>query len=260
MIRALLYLVVFVAVQFCAGVIVMGLRKVTDMQSLTDTDAMIVTMAVSSVVTAAVFLLARWAVVSRSYLRSRPWAVLFWSVIAAGGMVIPSAWLQEQMPELPDMLTHEFDMVLRDKYGYYVVGLLVPLVEETVFRGAILRVLLAGVKRHWVAIVLSAVLFALVHGNPAQMPHAFIVGILIGWMYYRTGSIIPGVAYHWMNNTVAYVLYNILPNPNASLAELFGGEAAVLRALLCSLVILIPAIYQLNIRMKRAKADDYTAF
>ena len=103
------------------------------------------------------------------------------------------------------------------------------------------------------AIALSALLFALIHSNPVQMPHAFLVGLLLGWMYYRTDSIVPGVAYHWVNNTIAYIVYNFYPDPSLKLIDLFGGnERSVMLALLFSLLIFLPALYQLNLRLKKA--------
>ena len=141
------------------------------------------------------------------------------------------------------------------RLGYVVVGLLAPLVEEVVFRGAILRALLKWNQNHWLCIAISAALFGLSHFNPAQMPHAFLAGLLLGWMYYRTGSIVPGVVVHWVNNSMAYALYNISKaaygTGDPTMAQLFG-EQRVLLAVLFSLCILIPAIYQLNLRMKRA--------
>jgi membrane protease YdiL (CAAX protease family) len=96
------------------------------------------------------------------------------------------------------------------------------------------------------------VLFALIHFNPAQMPHAFIIGLLLGWMYYRTGSILPGVVFHWVNNSVAYVLYNLYPDPKMKLIDFFGTQRAVGAAVLFSLFILLPALFQLNLRLRRA--------
>jgi membrane protease YdiL (CAAX protease family) len=181
--------------------------------------------------------------------------------VAALGAIIPSVWLQEQMPELPNLAEQQFDMIMKDRWGYFAIGILAPVAEELVFRGAVLRALLRwkedtfkGDRRWaWGMIALSAVFFSLVHGNPAQMPHAFLIGLLLGWMYWRTGSIIPGVAYHWINNSVAYVMYNLYPNPSMKLADLFGGnQQHVLMAVGFSLLILLPALYQLNLWMKRA--------
>jgi membrane protease YdiL (CAAX protease family) len=90
------------------------------------------------------------------------------------------------------------------------------------------------------------------HFNPAQMPHAFLIGLLLGWMYWRTGSILPGVAYHWANNTVAYVLYHFYPDPNLKIIDIFGSQRTVSAAILFSLFILLPALYQLALRLRRA--------
>ena len=155
------------------------------------------------------------------------------------------------MPELPNLAEQQFDMILKDRWGYVVVGLLAPLVEELVFRGAVLKVLLQWKQNPWVGIGISALLFALIHMNPAQMIHAFLIGLLLGWLYWRTDSIIPGVVYHWVNNTVAYVLYNLYPNPDLTLLDLFGSQRTVLLALLFSLCIFLPALYQLNLRLKK---------
>jgi membrane protease YdiL (CAAX protease family) len=155
------------------------------------------------------------------------------------------------MPELPNFVEEEFDMILRDRYGYFVIGLLAPLAEELVFRGAIMRSLLKWNSRPWVAILISAVLFSAAHMNPAQIPHTLLIGLLLGWMYYRTDSIVPGVVFHWVNNTVAYVLYNLYPNPDMTTTDLFGSERPVLMAVGFSLCILIPSLLQLNMRMQK---------
>ena len=253
--NVLVYLLVFLALQFCVSFGVTELwRIVTGSPDITAM-TLVVAMSLFSAVTIAVFLLARWCVVSRSYVRSRPWGVLTWCVVAAIGAIIPSLWLQEQMPELPNYVLDEFSAILGDRWGYFAVGLLAPVAEEMVFRGAILRVLLDRMRSHWLAIAVSAVLFAVAHFNPAQMPHALLVGLLLGWMYYRTGSVVPGVAFHWANNTIAYLLYNILPNRDATLLEIFrGDQTAVWLSLLFSLCFLGPAIFQLNLRMRRADA------
>ena len=85
------------------------------------------------------------------------------------------------------------------------------------------------------------------------MPHAFLVGLLLGWLYYRTDSIVPGIVYHWVNNSIAYVVYNFYPDPQMKLIDLFGSQRTVAAAVLFSLLILLPALYQLNLRLRKAK-------
>lgn len=250
--NALIYTVIFGAIQVVVSFIVQGVwTLVMGKDTVMNATGMIITMAVFSILTMAVFLLAKWSVVSRHWVRTRPWFVLFWCVVAALGAIVPSVWLQEHMPELPNVVEGEFDMIMKDRWGYLVVGLLAPLAEEMVFRGAILRSLLRWKQNPWVGIAISALLFAVVHMNPAQMPHAFLIGLLLGWMYWRTDSIVPGVVYHWVNNTVAYILYNIYPNPDLTLVEMFGSEQKVLMALGFSLLIFLPSLFQLNQRLAK---------
>lgn len=250
--NALIYTVIFGAIQVVVSFIVQGFwTLVMGKDTVMNATGMIITMAVFSILTMAVFPLAKWSVVSRHWVRTRPWFVLFWCVVAALGAIVPSVWLQEHMPELPNVVEGEFDMIMKDRWGYLVVGLLAPLAEEMVFRGAILRSLLQWKQNPWVGIAISALLFAVVHMNPAQMPHAFLIGLLLGWMYWRTDSIVPGVVYHWVNNTVAYILYNIYPDPDLTLVEMFGSEQKVLMALGFSLLIFLPSLFQLNQRLAK---------
>ena len=250
--NAIIYWFVFLAIQVIAGAIIQGIYLIWKGPGAElDATGTILVMTLFSVMTMALFLWQKWAVVSRHWIQTRPLVVLVWCVLAALGALIPSVWLQEQMPELPNIVEEEFDMILRNRYGYFVVGLMAPLAEELVFRGAILRSLLKWNSRPWVAIVISAVLFSAAHMNPAQMPHTFLIGLLLGWMYWRTNSIVPGVAFHWVNNTVAYVLYNFYPNPDMTTADLFGSQQHVLMAVGFSLCILIPSLLQLNLRMQK---------
>lgn len=248
--KALIYTLMFIGIQFVVGGLVTLAFQLSGGNG-TGATALMITSAAASIVTVIVFLVAKWAIVSRHWLQTRPWFVLFWCVVASLGALVPSMWLQELMPELPNTAEEAFDMIMKDRLGYFVVGLFAPLTEELVFRGAILKALLQWKPNPWVGIVISALLFALVHMNPAQMPHAILVGLLLGWMYYRTDSIIPGVVYHWVNNTVAYVMYNLYPDPDMTLLELFGSQRSVLMALAFSLCIFLPALYQLNLRLKK---------
>lgn len=262
--KALLYLFMFVAVQYFVSWAVFSawlLASGTSVEDLAgmfkgdkplvqDVPMMITASAVCSAILLLLFLWRRWAVLSPAYLRTRQWGVFFWSAIASLGTLIPSVWLSEQLPDLPDTMKETFRAIIGNDYGYFMLCLFAPFVEEVVFRGAILRALLSGLKNRWAAILLSAVIFAVVHANPAQMPHALLIGILLGWMYHRTGSILPGVALHWVNNTAAFVFGRLFPQMyDSSLTEFFGGDTKrVVLALIFSLFILLPAIYQLNIR------------
>lgn len=265
-IDAFLYLFVFMVIQFVVNYAVIFGWLLAEGKNLNEigkgfadgtlqitAPMLIVSSAIYSIITLIIFLWKKWSEVSGNYLRTRPGGVLLWAAVAALGTVIPSEVFLE-LVSLPDVNSDLLGEVMGSRWGFLSICILAPLVEELVFRGAILRALLQGMNSHWVAIVISALLFALVHMNPAQMPHAFCLGLLLGWMYYRTHSIIPGIMVHWVNNTLAYTVYNIFPNANdIKVVDLFGGDyIRVALSVVFSFLILIPAIYQLHLRMKKA--------
>ncbi len=224
------------------------------------TTVMMIVMATFPIIGIALFMGAGWTKVSRQYLQSRPVGVLFWCVLAALGAIIPSMFLQELMPEWPEAIQQYIEQaelsaakLMSTTGGYFVICLLAPVAEEVIFRGAVLRTLLSWKpERRWLMITFSALLFAAAHLNPAQFLHPLLIGLLLGWMYERTGSLMPGIIYHWVNNTAAYLLFRAYPSPNIKLIDIFSGQPTKeLLAVVFSLFILMPALYQLQLRMKK---------
>ena len=80
-----------------------------------------------------------------------------------------------------------------------------PIGEEIGFRGIILGGLLKTRCRPWIAILVSAIIFASFHGFGANFVTAMLFGILAGWLYWRTGSIIPGIIIHTTNNSLTAI-------------------------------------------------------
>ncbi len=245
------YVVVFFLLQIVFGAILGAFKLSLGMTT-------IITTVLSSGLTIFLFLKLRWTPVSPSWMQTRPWIVLTWSVLLALGTIIPSERLVEVLQmEMPEQMMKMFEEVMKKPIGYVVIGILAPFAEEVVFRGAILRKILGMMdeKRHWVAIAISALVFGLVHLNIPQGIHAFLIGLLLGWMYYRTRSILPGILFHWVNNSVAFIMFHIMPQmADGKLIDLFhGNERMVTLSVIFSFFILIPSIYQLNVWMKRAK-------
>lgn len=102
------------------------------------------------------------------------------------------------MPELPSMLENTTTSFW---LNIVVMAVLPALLEETLFRGCVLRVLRP--YGDWFAIAVSAVLFGLMHGNIIQIPFALIVGIALGWLYVSTDNIWLPIAVHFANNTLS---------------------------------------------------------
>lgn len=92
--------------------------------------------------------------------------------------------------------------------SFLVVAIFAPIFEEWMCRGMVLRGLLTKMKPVW-AIVISALFFAVIHANPWQALNAFLIGLVMGYVYYKTGSLILTMVIHFVNNGTAVILSNI---------------------------------------------------
>lgn len=249
------YLLWGVIIQVVAGFMIPPLYRLIAGPAADKATELVLTSAVYSIVLFVMFYRLKWCPLSPDYVRGKHWDVLFWTVVFTLGSIIPMSFLEEAMPELPNLVEDELTLLVGSNFGYVTICLFAPLVEEMIFRGAILRTLLSVMKgKTWLPIVISALLFALIHMNPAQMPYAFVVGIFLGWIYSRTGSIVPGVLCHWVNNTAAYLMIRLMPHQMADvrMTDLFGGDHRRMGlAIIFSFFILLPALYQLVTRTAR---------
>jgi membrane protease YdiL (CAAX protease family) len=125
--------------------------------------------------------------------------------------------------QLEDVMKMQFDALMHNPVGIMILAVLAPIIEETVFRVGILGSLLRNGVRPWLAILASALIFALVHMNPAQMPGAFLLGGYLGWIYYRTGTGVPCILTHIFNNYFAIVCTLAL-GTDITTAQLLGGS------------------------------------
>lgn len=258
--KAIEYLLIFIVVQVIVTYCVKGVWYLATGDSGRESGMLIVlTSILYGLAAIALFVWRKWTPVSGNYIQTRPWWVFFWSFLAALGMYLPAEWVLENMPELPNILKESFGDIINTPGGYLALGIVAPVAEEVVFRGAILRELLkwlggpGSTGKAWGAIAISALLFALVHMNPAQMPYAFVAGLLMGWMYWRTGSILPGIVFHVTTNTISYVLMRLYSSvDDVKLGDIFsGGEGDVMKAVCFSLLVLLPSLFQLHVWMKR---------
>lgn len=80
-----------------------------------------------------------------------------------------------------------------------------PILEEILFRGLILESVRERLGVAW-AIVLSALLFGLVHGNLMQGINAFVIGLILGYVYVKTRSLTATIIIHAFNNAIGYVV------------------------------------------------------
>lgn len=127
------------------------------------------------------------------------------------------------------------------------MAVLPPILEEAVFRGAILGTMKKYMGRG--AIFFSAFLFALMHANFNQIPVAFVMGLILGWFAYETGSLIVPVVLHLCNNMFSVgfgMLGNILSEEAFSKADFYTTVSVCAVGSCC-------AIYETVVFIKKSK-------
>lgn len=95
-----------------------------------------------------------------------------------------------------------------------------PLCEELLFRGALLHALAPYGGRF--AALISALLFAMMHGNFMQGVPTFVIGLYLAWITLRAGCILPAIMAHMIYNAYGTLISEV------SLADNMGLPAVVL--------------------------------
>lgn len=121
--------------------------------------------------------------------------------------------------KMPDYFKQLFAN-MGDKYWDTVIStaILAPLCEEFIIRGTMERGLLSY-KSPLVAILLTSFIFGLIHLNPWQFFAAFLIGLLLGWVYYRTHSIWAAIFIHFVNNFFSVMSMKLYPNYDLNLSS-----------------------------------------
>lgn len=117
------------------------------------------------------------------------------------------------------------------------VGIVGPIFEELLFRGLIFGELRKISKVH-VAILIQALIFGVYHMNVVQGSYAFLIGILLGFIYYRSNSIITSIIIHITINSSSVILPQLISDSQfdswsgtiavASLILIFASGAFIL--------------------------------
>lgn len=106
---------------------------------------------------------------------------------------------------MPENISNAFEaMSLSPIYLLLTVCIFAPFIEEFVYRGLFLNGLLKMHPKHpYFAIFLSALIFAVAHRNIPQGVNAFLLGLFLGTVYYKTHSLYLSIFMHFINNFCA---------------------------------------------------------
>ena len=140
-------------------------------------------------------------------------------------MVLLTGVVIEPVLELfPDAFLKMIDkMGMNGGWSILMLVVLAPVMEEVLFRG----ILLESVRsKHSAgrAIVVSALMFGVIHLIPQQVVNAFVIGLILGYIYVRTESLWPVIVIHALNNAMAYVIMQWSDGANITVRSLIENN------------------------------------
>lgn len=228
--KSLLYLLFFMVVQFLAGIVYAAIAVARASLSPGGADAGSILGGTETAVLLA-YLLTAAAVLLWFRLRRVPlgeavglrrcsgWTAAFCAFGAVGLFaavqllleLLPETWMADYSEYMDALLSTGLIPAL----SIVIVG---PLTEELMFRGVI-QTRLERAMPLWAAVVVQAILFGVTHGTPVQMGYAFLIGLALGFLRCRTGSILPGFA--------AHAAFNAMNDPLGLFGSVAGGWYAL---------------------------------
>jgi sodium transport system permease protein len=166
----------------------------------------------------------------------RAWALVGATLLGLSGWVLLGMLADRLMPP-PKQLVEEMRKLIRPPDGsrplavsLAVLALTPAVCEEALFRGPILRGFRSRFST-WAACILTGVLFGVLHGDVWRFIPTAVLGVLLSWVALTSGSILPSMLIHLINNGALIVLgYHGLDEaaermPARVEAALFAGAA-----------------------------------
>jgi membrane protease YdiL (CAAX protease family) len=136
--------------------------------------------------------------------------------------------------------------------AYATVLVVVPLTEELLFRGLLYRLL----RRVWgagPAMIITALGFAIVHGEPWFLFGLFGLGLILAYLYEATGSLAAPLIAHAVHNGVSL---SVMLAQKSSLGDVATPTAADWSWLTASLAVLAAIAWLLTRRSRRLEPDE----
>ena len=161
-----------------------------------------------------------YALDSSNFGQNRWWVMVVAVMFSTISLAFICEPLMKVLPQTPEWFEQIMNSILKNSPLWVTlisVSVFAPLFEEWLCRGIVLRGLLTKMNPAW-AIIISAAFFAVLHMNPWQALPAFILGLLFGYVYYKTGSLKLTMLMHFTNNTMSAIFSKI---PQFEEAETF---------------------------------------
>ena len=185
--------------------------------------------------------------------------IILGTVTIQAGITLP---LSNLIP-MPEWVVRLFleSMNVQGVFSFITIALAAPILEELIFRGIILDGFLKRYSSRK-AIIMSSVLFGIVHLNPWQFVSAALLGMFIGWIYSKTHNLLLAILIHFVNNSIAAVMMlvsdtyqsmDINAIMNETLVDTYGGTLNAILIISGSICIACLSVYLLTKEFNKNK-------
>lgn len=160
-----------------------------------------------------------------------------------GFIITVPQWVYDMMYPLKAESFSDWALILM---GAVIIA---AIAEEVLFRG-FLQISLERKGDATRAVLLSALAWTLIHQNPYWAVEIFIMGVFMGFLAWRTNSIIPSVIVHALNNFIAVVMLNIHIEESMQWYEWNGHVSPLI--LIAAIVVLVWGLRRISVPYQEA--------
>ncbi len=146
---------------------------------------------------------------------------------------------------IPDLMQDTFKSLSNNPLGVLSMTLLAPILEEVMFRGAIQGHLMRKYKNPYIGILIASLVFGVFHLNPVQVVYASLLGFILGWIYYRTGSLLPVILGHILNNSLACLTMLFFSDIEEKIYS-YENNMAIMQSMIFFALITLLLVIKLN--------------
>ena len=151
------------------------------------------------------------------------WGILLW----IGAILLSGIYTYFAVKFMPtDELIESFDYIFSQTtltQQIIIMAVVPAVIEELFFRGVILSSLMKKTNII-MAILISSLLFSLMHFSLIKIFPTFILGAVFAFVVYKTNSIIPAMVLHFGNNSISIIAQHALPNIDVEPLLTMSGE------------------------------------
>lgn len=179
--------------------------------------------------------------------------LVLWGVVL---VMVTSVVLEPLLMMFPDQyLENLYDAIGVGGWAIMTSIVAAPILEEILFRG-ILQESLTEKFGGWRGVLLTAAIFGFVHLVPQQVVNSFFIGVILGYIYIKTHSIIPVIIIHAINNAVAFIQIVIFDKGMVTTRQMISNDIVywIVYGALC--IVFVVAAVNLRQQLRRIPSED----